>query len=84
MHATHRPALEQQKQIQRRTEDTDSYAFFNLLTNARLFDTVEELLPEHRERPPDHKLGRRRRPCRCFWRRYFEPTAAANRRSMRP
>ena len=51
MHANHRPALEQQKQIQRRAEETDAYAFFNVLTSAQLLDEVEELLPAHRERP---------------------------------
>ncbi|WP_295881895.1 IS4 family transposase [uncultured Thiohalocapsa sp.] len=51
--------MEQQKQIQRRTDETDSYAFFNVLTSARLFDAVEELLPEHRERlfPPTETLS---------------------------
>ena len=49
MHANQRPALEQQKQIQSRAEETDSYAFFNLLTSTQLLDGVEELLPAHRE-----------------------------------
>ena len=38
MHANHCPALEQQKQIQSRAEETDSYAFLNLLTSAQLLD----------------------------------------------
>ena len=59
MHANHRPALEQQKQIQRRAEDTDSHAFFNLLTSGQLLDGVEDLLPAHRERlfPPTETLS---------------------------
>ena len=59
MHANHRPALEQQKQIQSRAEETDSYAFLNLLTSAQLLDGVEELLPAHRERlfPPTETLS---------------------------
>jgi hypothetical protein len=59
MHANQRPALEQQKQIQRRAEEADSYAFFNVLTSAQLLDGVEELLPAHRERvfPPTETLS---------------------------
>ena len=38
MHACHRPALEQQELIQHRADETDSYAFFNLLTSAQLLD----------------------------------------------
>jgi hypothetical protein len=78
MHASHRPALEQQKLIQHRAEETDSYAFFNLLTSAQLLEGVEELLPVHRERlfPPTETLS-------MFWRRCSRPMAAANRRSMR-
>ena len=59
MHASHRPALEQQKRVQHCTEDTDSYAFFNLLTGPQLLDGVEHLLPAHRERlfPPTETLS---------------------------
>ncbi|EIC22610.1 hypothetical protein [Thiorhodovibrio frisius] len=59
MHANHRPGLEQQKQIQRRAEETDSYAFFNVLTSSQLLDGVEALLPAHRERvfPPTETLS---------------------------
>ncbi|EIC19412.1 hypothetical protein [Thiorhodovibrio frisius] len=64
MHANHRPGLEQQKQIQRRAEETDSYAFFNVLTSSQLLDGVEALLPAHRERvfPPTETLSIT--PCR--------------------
>lgn len=59
MHASHRPALEQQKRVQCRAEETDSYAFFNLLTGPQLLDGVEEMLPAHRERlfPPTETLS---------------------------
>jgi len=50
MHASHRSVLEQQKRVQRRAEESDSYAFFNLLTGPQLLDGVEEWLPPHRER----------------------------------
>jgi hypothetical protein len=59
MHASHRSVLEQQKRIQRRAEESDSYAFFNLLTGPQLLDGVEEWLPPHRERlfPPTETLS---------------------------
>jgi hypothetical protein len=59
MHASHRPALEQQKRVQSRAEEADSYAFFNLLTGPQLLEGVEELLPAHRERlfPPTETLS---------------------------
>ncbi len=39
--------------------NSDSYRFFNLLTGPELFDQVESLLPEHRERlfPPTETLS---------------------------
>jgi Transposase DDE domain len=59
MHVSHRPAFEQQKCVQRHARKSDTYAFFNLLTGPQLFDQVEELLPEHRERlfPPTETLS---------------------------
>jgi hypothetical protein len=59
MHANHRSALAQQKRIQHRAEETDSYTFFNLLTGPQMLDEVEELLPAHRERvfPPTETLS---------------------------
>jgi len=59
MHASHHPALEQQKRVQRRAEETDSYAFFNLLTGPQMFDGLEQQLPPHRERlfPPTETLS---------------------------
>ena len=50
MHGSHRSVLEQQKRVRRRAEESDSYAFFNLLTGPQLLDGVEEWLPPHRER----------------------------------
>lgn len=49
----------QQQQIRRRANHSDAYAFFNLLTGPQLFDKVESLLPEHRERlfPPTEVLS---------------------------
>jgi len=59
MHASHRPALEQRKRVLHYAEDTDSYAFFNLLTGPQLLEGVEHLLPAHRERlfPPTETLS---------------------------
>jgi hypothetical protein len=39
--------------------NADAYAMFNLLTGPQLFDRVEALLPEHRERlfPPTETLS---------------------------
>jgi hypothetical protein len=59
MPASHCPALEQQRRIQCRTEETDAYNFFNMLTGPQLLDGVEELFPAHRERlfPPTETLS---------------------------
>jgi hypothetical protein len=52
-------AKKQQQTIQERAQNTDSYGFFNLLTSPELLSTVENLLPEHRERlyPPTETLS---------------------------
>jgi IS4 transposase len=49
----------QQQRIKHFAKNTDSYKFFNLLTSPELLSTVEELLPEHRERlyPPTETLS---------------------------
>ena len=49
----------QQQRIQKYAKNSDSYQFFNLLTRSELLSTVEELLPEHRERlyPPTETLS---------------------------
>jgi hypothetical protein len=62
MHPNQRALIHQQARIKHHAEDSDSYAFFNLLTAPEFLDTVEALLPEHRER-----LFPRQRHFRCFW-----------------
>ncbi len=59
MHASHRSVSAQQKCVQRHVEETDSYAFFNLLTGPRMLEGVKEQLPAHRERlfPPTETLS---------------------------
>ncbi len=49
----------QQQRIQKYAKNSDSYKFFNLLTSPELLSTVEELLPDHRERlyPPTETLS---------------------------
>ena len=51
--------IHQQTRIQSYAKTSDSYAFFNLLTAPEFLDTVESLLPEHRERlfPPTETLS---------------------------
>ena len=48
-----------QQRIKKCATNTDSYKFFNLLTSPELLSTVEEWLPEHRERlyPPTETLS---------------------------
>ncbi len=59
MHPSQHPATQQQQRVRHYACNTDSYAMFNLLTGPQLFDRVEELLPEHRERlfPPTETLS---------------------------
>jgi len=59
MHANARACARQQNRVRRRADQSDAYAFFNLLTSAELLDQVESLLPEHRERlfPPTETLS---------------------------
>jgi hypothetical protein len=51
--------LFQQKSIQSRALASDCYGIFNLLTSDTLFEEVEAMLPEHRERmfPPTETLS---------------------------
>jgi hypothetical protein len=48
-----------QQNIRDSVKNSDSFSFFNLLTSDDLLDTVEGLLPEHREReyPPTETLS---------------------------
>jgi len=59
MHPSQRLAKAQQQRVGRYVENADSYAMFNLLTGPQLFDRVEALLPDHRERlfPPTETLS---------------------------
>lgn len=59
MHPTHTPSRHQQQRIRNYQHRCDSYHFFNALTSNELLDTVEALLPEHRERlyPPTETLS---------------------------
>jgi hypothetical protein len=59
MHATTRSISHQQKRIRSQSDQMDSFTFFNLLTSPALIDSVEQLLPQHRERlfPPTETLS---------------------------
>jgi hypothetical protein len=59
MHPSQRAGLHQQQRVRRHVADSDSYAFFNVLTGPELLGQVESLLPEHRERlfPPTETLS---------------------------
>ena len=50
MHANHNVGASQQRLVKKHARNSDAYAFFNLLTSEHLLDTVEYLLPKHRER----------------------------------
>jgi len=59
MHPNQRARIHQQKRVKAHANNSDSYAFFNLLTGSEFLDQVESLLPEHRERqfPPTETLS---------------------------
>ena len=59
MHRNHRPATGQPQRVRHYASNANSYAMFNLLTGPQLFERVEALLPEHRERlfPPTETLS---------------------------
>ena len=59
MHPNQPACIYQQKRVKVHTANSDSYAFFNLLTSPGFLDQVESLLPEHRERlfPPTETLS---------------------------
>ncbi|MCP4389093.1 MAG: IS4 family transposase [Gammaproteobacteria bacterium] len=54
MHPNHRLATGQPQRVHRYADNTDCATLFDLLTAPQLFDRVEALVPEHRERlfPP--------------------------------
>lgn len=60
MHRNHSAGTEQQlRRVQRAAANTDSFAFFDLLTGPDLLDHIEAQLPVHRERlfPPTETLS---------------------------
>ena len=59
MNPRRQAVIHQQQRTRRQAANTDAYAFFNLLTGPELFDCVESLLPDHRERlfPPTETLS---------------------------
>jgi hypothetical protein len=59
MHPNQRAGLHQQQRVRRHVSNSDSYAFFNVLTGPQLLGQVESLLPAHRERlfPPTETLS---------------------------
>ena len=50
MHSIPRTKDQQQERVSRYAANTDSQAFFNLLTGAQLLEKVESVLPEQRKR----------------------------------
>lgn len=59
MHRIHTAGKRQQRAVRQRVSSRDAYDFFNVLTSPELLDTVESLLPPHRERlfPPTETLS---------------------------
>lgn len=59
MHPTFTRNRHQQKRVNAHRSTANSLSFFNLLTSDSLFDKLESLLPEHRERlyPPTETLS---------------------------
>lgn len=59
MHTTFPRNRQQQKRINTHKSSANCFSFFNLLTSDSLFDKLEALLPEHRERlyPPTETLS---------------------------
>ena len=59
MHPNQQVSIHQQKRVKAQARSSDSYTFFNLLTNPEFIDQIESLLPEHRERlfPPTETLS---------------------------
>lgn len=59
MHVHNSPVRHQQTQVSHHLSNLDALGFFNHLTSAQLFDRLESLLPDHRERlfPPTETLS---------------------------
>jgi hypothetical protein len=60
-----RRSLPRQRRLAKQAQKVDAEHFFNLLTGPQLLETVEALLPEHRERkfPPTLTMHRHRETC---------------------
>lgn len=50
MHANAKASARQRRAVRACVNNSDSYAFFNLLTGPQLYEQIESLLPAHRER----------------------------------
>lgn len=59
MRQSNHQSKQQQRRVAKQVEQVDANHFFNLLTGPELLETVEALLPEHRERlyPPTMTLA---------------------------
>mgnify|MGYP006194322529 FL=1 len=59
MYANRNRHQHQQKIVKTQASEQDAVSFFNLLTSPELFDTLENMLPDHRERlfPPTETLS---------------------------
>ncbi len=59
MHANSHAFARQHARVERHVRGSDALSFFNLLTGPELFEQVESLLPDHRERlfPPTETLS---------------------------
>ena len=59
MNPTRPPAREQQQALEAHVRASDASGFLDILTGADLHDTLESLLPEHRQRlyPPSETLA---------------------------
>lgn len=59
MHTNHSAVKHQQHRISAHHNKLDALVFFNQLTSAQLYERVESLLPDHRERtfPPTETLS---------------------------
>lgn len=59
MNPRRQAAIFQQRRTRHLTSNADAYAFFNLLTGPELFEPIDSLLPDHRERlfPPTETLS---------------------------
>ena len=59
MHPNRNAGAQQRRVVRSLADRSDAYTFFNILTGPELFDEVESMLPEHRERlfPPTETMS---------------------------